>query len=216
MIKTDCVHVVDDDEAVLLSVKAVLGQHGYQVSCYLSAEQFLADAPLDGPGCVVTDVQMPGISGIELQRRLLEMECQFSSVVVTGVADVPTAVKLMERGAITLLEKPYNHVDLLRAVEQGLMVSLERWRQQRSHQSVQQRLATLTEEEGQVLSHMLAGKANKSVARTLEISMRTLDRRRQAVLIKLGANSVPELALMLGSVRAAECRDIDPTKATGN
>jgi two-component system response regulator FixJ len=215
MIKNNYVHVVDDDEAVLLSVQAVLGQHGYQVSCYSSAEQFLAEAPLDGPGCVVTDVQMPGIDGIELQCRLLEMECQFSSVVVTGVADVPTAVKLMQRGAITLLEKPYDHVDLLRAVEQGLVASLERWRQQRSKQSVQQRLATLTGEEGEVLSHMLAGKANKSVARTLAVSMRTLDRRRQAVLRKMGANSVPELALMLGAVRG-ECREIDPAKTNGS
>jgi two-component system response regulator FixJ len=95
--------VVDDDEAVLLSVKAVLGEHGYEVACYSAAEQFLAEAPLDGPGCVITDLQMPGIHGIELQRRLSEMECPFSSVVVTGVADVPTAVKLMQGGAITLL-----------------------------------------------------------------------------------------------------------------
>jgi two-component system response regulator FixJ len=180
------------------------------VSCYSSAEQFLAQAPLNGPGCVITDLQMPGINGIEMQRRLLEMECPFSSIVVTGVADVPTAVKLMERGAITLLEKPYDHRALLHAVEQGLEASFDRWRRQQNERHVQQRLATLTEEESQVMSHMLAGKANKCVARALELSMRTVDRRRQAVLKKMGANSVPELALMLAAAGSIKCPVIDP------
>jgi FixJ family two-component response regulator len=102
---------------------------------------------------------------------------------------------------------------LLRAVEQGLVVSRERWRQQRSQHSVQQRLASLTDEEGLVLSHMLGGKPNKSVAYALKISMRTLDRRRQAVLRKMGANSVPDLAIMLGAELASKIRGCDPAQA---
>jgi FixJ family two-component response regulator len=103
MNETTTIYVVDDDEAVLLSVKAMLGQHGYQSRGYLSAKQFLAEAPTDCPGCVITDLQIPEISGVELQQRLLAANSLLSVVVVTGVADVPTAVALMERGAITLL-----------------------------------------------------------------------------------------------------------------
>jgi len=105
--------VVDDDEAVLLSVQAMLHQHGYRCRCYLSAQEFLNDLPDDRPGCVITDLQMPEVSGVELQRRLLDVQSPLSVVIVTGVADVPTAVTLMERGAVTLLEKPYNHKDLV-------------------------------------------------------------------------------------------------------
>ena len=131
MNEVNTVYVVDDDDAVLLSAKAVLGQHGYRVECFSSADQFLSQVSLDQPGCVVTDLQMPGMDGVELQQQLRERGSPFSAVIVTGVADVATAVKLMERGAVTLLEKPYDHLALLQAVEQGLAASLDRWQQQR-------------------------------------------------------------------------------------
>ena len=144
------IYVVDDDEAVLLSVKAMLSQHGYESRGFLSAQGFLAEVGSDLPGCVVTDLQMPNISGVELQQRLLEANSVLSVVVVTGVADVPTTVKLMERGALTLLEKPYNHTDLIRAVERALTVSRERWLQRKNEQTALDRLATLTGEERQI------------------------------------------------------------------
>src|SRR5262245_24758757 len=127
MNESDPIYVVDDDEAVLLSVSAVLKQHGYVSTCYSSATSFLNVAPLERPGCVITDVQMPQISGIELQQRLLDANSPLSVVVVTGVADVPMAVALMESGAVTLLEKPYNHYHLLNAVQRGLTASRARW-----------------------------------------------------------------------------------------
>lgn len=203
MSDANTVYAVDDDDAVLLSVKAVLGQHGYQVECFSSAEQFLSQVALDEPGCVVTDLQMPGMDGVELQRQLLERGSLLSAVIVTGVADVATAVKLMERGAVTLLEKPYDHLALLQAVEHGLVSSFDRWHQRQREKSIQEKLATLTDDETKVLSHMLTGEANKAVARALEMSMRTVDRRRQAVLKKMGVHSVPELALLLGSSKFA-------------
>jgi two-component system response regulator DctR len=124
---------------------------------------------------------------------------QHGLVVVTGVADVPTTVAMMERGAVTLLEKPYNHDDLVRAVERGLAVSRERWLQKLNQKSVVERLATLSEDERRVMECMLTGQPNKAVAHRLELSMRTVDRRRQAVLEKMGVRTAPELALLLGA-----------------
>jgi len=140
MIESNAVYIVDDDEAVLLSVKAMLSQHGYQSRGYLSANEFLADAPTDGPGCVITDLQMPVVSGIELQQRLFAANSFLSVVVVTGVADVPTTVALMEQGAITLLEKPYDHNKLVLAVERGLTLSRAQWLRARGEESLRQRL----------------------------------------------------------------------------
>jgi FixJ family two-component response regulator len=195
------IYVVDDDEAVLLSVQAMLKQHGYLCHCYVSAEEFLRDAPRDCPGCIITDLQMPEVSGVELQQRLIEEQSPLSVVVVTGVADVPTTVALMEKGAVTLLEKPYDHDDLVRAVERGLAASRERWLQKQDEQSLLDRLATLTEDERRVMECMLAGQPNKAVAHRLELSMRTVDRRRQAVLEKMRVRTAPELALLLGATR---------------
>ena len=199
MIDSYTIYVVDDDEAVLLSVQAMLNQHGYSCRCYLTAEEFLHDAPSDQPGCVITDLQMPEISGVELQKQLLADESPLSVVVVTGVADVPTTVALMERGAVTLLEKPYNHDDLVHAVERGLEVSRLRWLEKQNRQTVVDRLATLSEDERRVMECMLTGQPNKAVAHRLELSMRTVDRRRQAVLEKMAVRTAPELALLLGS-----------------
>jgi FixJ family two-component response regulator len=198
------VYVVDDDQAVLLSVKALLGQHGFSVCCYPSAAEFLAEVPLDGCGCLVTDVQMPEISGVELQQRLVEAGSPLSVVVVTGVADVPMAVTLMESGAVTLLEKPYDHNDLLRAVQRGIATSRDCWNRRQQTQTVAVRLATLSDEERQVMQLMVAGKPNKAIARGLELGMRTIDRRRHSVLAKMGVHTVAELALLLGSIGVEE------------
>jgi FixJ family two-component response regulator len=117
--------------------------------------------------------------------------------VVTGVADVPTAVKLMENGAVTVLEKPYDHAGLLRAVERAWSISQERWSRLQTEQSIGRRLASLTDEERAVMHAMLADEPNKSIAHKLDVGMRTIDRRRRAVLAKMSVSSVPELARLL-------------------
>lgn len=200
MTETLAVYVVDDDEAVLLSVQALLGQRGFETHGFLSAERFLAEAPIDQPGCVVSDVQMPGINGVELQRRLLEGRSPLSVVVVTGAADVRTAVTLMENGAVTLLEKPYDQAGLLRAIERGLAASDQRWRQQQDEQAIIVRLAQLSEGERAVMQAMLSDEPNKAIAHKLDLGMRTIDRRRRAVLEKMGVSSVIELSRVLASL----------------
>src|SRR5262245_21520625 len=127
MSEPSTVYVVDDDPDVLRSVAALLGRSNYPVKCYSNAQRFLDDADLEAPGCVITDVQMPEIHGMELQRRLVSAASALMVIVVTGVADVPTTVTLMEAGAVTLLEKPYEQAELLRAVERALGLSHERW-----------------------------------------------------------------------------------------
>ncbi len=194
------VYVVDDDEDVLLSVRAMLSQRGYEVHCFSSAADFLNEVALEQPGCVVTDLQMPQITGVELQRKLVERGSPLAVVVVTGVADVPTAIDMMQRGAITLLEKPYDHVELLQAVASGLSLSWKHWENERSEREIRNRLATLSSEERAVLQFLLKGALNKSIAATLKLSLRTMDRRRRTILEKMGFESIPELALKLGGL----------------
>lgn len=199
MLNVGNVFIVDDDEAILASVKAVLSQFGYDPQCFHSADDFLKQAPLDAPGCVVTDLQMPGIDGFQLQERLAAMHSLLSIVVLTGVADVPTAVKVMRNGAATLLEKPYVSRDLLISVQQGLDASKKRWHTWQLEREVQAKLITLTDDERAVMKLMLSGAPNKSIASSMDLGMRTVDRRRQAIFSKMGVNTVAELAMLLSS-----------------
>lgn len=198
------IYVVDDDAAVLSSLQALFSAHNYQVQCYSSAEQFLRDVATNRRGCVITDVAMPGMSGVDLVRRLHEVKSPLSIVVVTGVATVPMAVNLMAYGAITLLEKPYDSQQLLEAVDRGLTISGQQCEQSQREQDIQRRLNQLTDEERNVMDRLLADKPNKAISAELHLSLRTVDRRRQSVLEKLGVASVPEMALMIGPLRGAE------------
>ncbi len=194
---TPCIYVVDDDQAVLLSVKAVVSELGFDVFCYPSADQFLAEAATERTGCLITDLQMPGISGLELQQILLQQQSPLAVVVVTGVADVPMAVSFMRSGAVTLLEKPYDPSDLMRATKEALASSQQRWQQDHNQRSILQCLNKLTDQERQIMEAMLASKTNKAISQQSQISMRTVDRRRSAILEIMGAKSVAELAASL-------------------
>jgi two-component system, LuxR family, response regulator FixJ len=190
-------YVVDDDAKVLQSVKAVLVQYGYSPLCFQSAESFLREAIQDRPGCIITDLQMPGINGLELQERLLANGSPLSVIFLTGIADVPTVVKIMSNGAATLLEKPYASDALVEAVENALDASVLRWQNICQRQRVRMLEVTLTDEERTVMKMMLSGIANKNIASTLDIGMRTVDRRRHSIFTKMGVSTVAELAVML-------------------
>lgn len=192
-----CIHVVDDDQAVLMSVRAVLVDLKCDTRCYSSAEQFLSEADISRPGCLITDLQMPGITGLELQQRLIRSGSPLSIVVVTGVADISTAVNLMKLGAVTLLAKPYEPATLLGAAREALAMSQQRWEQDQTQQDIAKRLSELTVEERQIMQAMLANKTNKAIAQQLNLSMRTMDRRRSAILETMRVKSVAELAALL-------------------
>lgn len=194
------VYVVDDDPGVLYSLEALLSQHNYRVRCFTSAVDFLQGAQLDEVACLITDVQMPAVTGAELLQRLREIDSPMATIVVTGVADVPMAVALMESGAVTLLEKPYDQSALLNAVSRALSASEKEWQTQLAERTIGERLDTLSDEEQQVMQFMLAGEPNKAISSKLDMSMRTVDRRRQAILRKMQVQSLPELAMLVGKV----------------
>lgn len=194
------VFAVDDDEAVLKSLLAIMRWHGYDAQGFLSAEEFLRQTPLHEPGCVVADLQLPGIDGLEMQQRLLAAQSPLAMVAVSGAANIAVAVKFMENGAVTVLEKPYPEEALVAAIEKALAASDEAHRLRLQQQSLQARLAALEPDERTVLDLMLADEPNKQIAYRLDMSMRTIDRRRRSVLEKMGVQSVPELATLLSSV----------------
>ena len=191
--------VVDDEKAVLESVKAVLNRFGYEPQCFLSGEQFLNDAALEAAGCVITDLKMPGIDGLRLQQHLNEIQSPLSVIVLSGTADVPTVVDVMRKGAYTLLEKPHSSKELVASVQNAMDVSNLYFQKQQLIKRVKGLIATLTDEERTVMKQMLAGVPNKNMATVMDIGMRTVDRRRQAVFTKMEVSSIAELATQLNS-----------------
>jgi FixJ family two-component response regulator len=199
MVSLGNLFVVDDDKAVLDSVKAVLTTFGYDPQCYLSGDEFLREATLDASGCVITDLKMPGIDGVRLQQHLNEIQSPLSVIVLSGTADVPTVVNVMRKGAFTLLEKPHSINELVASVQSALEASNQYFQKQQLVKRVKGLLAKLSEEERTVLKQMLAGMPNKNMATVMDIGMRTVDRRRQAVFTKMEVSTIAELATLLNS-----------------
>lgn len=199
MVNTGNLFVVDDEEAVLASVKAVLNVYGYEPKCYLSGEQFISEANLGAAGCVITDLQMPGMDGVRLQQHLNEIQSPLSVIVLSGKADVPTVVNVMRKGAFTLLEKPYSSKELVASVQSALDASNQYYERLEVEKRVRALLKTLTDEERTVMKQMLAGVPNKNMATVMDIGMRTVDRRRQAVFTKMAVSTIAELATLLNS-----------------
>jgi two-component system, LuxR family, response regulator FixJ len=189
-------HVIDDDEAVRESIDFLLRSAKLTVKTYDSAAAFLEVAPTIGSGCIITDVRMPGVSGIDLLRRLKEMKIGLPVIVITGHGDVPLAVEAMKFGAVDFLEKPFDDDVLLASVRSALnrleaSVALETERA-----DIRARIATLTPRERDVLDGLIAGNPNKIIAFDLEISPRTVEIYRANVMTKMKAGSLSELVRM--------------------
>jgi len=190
------VHVIDDDEAVRQSIEFLLGTSGITARTYDSASAFLNALPTIDSGCIITDVRMPGISGIDLLRRLGEMRIKMPVIVITGHGDVPLAVEAMKIGAIDFLEKPFADDLLLASVQAALNRSQENAARDAERAEVQARLATLTNREREVLEGLVVGKPNKVIACDLAISPRTVEIYRANVMTKMQAASLSELVRM--------------------
>ena len=187
------VFIVDDEEAVRDSLQWLLESSGLKVALFDAAEAFLQGYDPAQPGCLVVDVRMPGMSGLELQEKLTELHYSIPVIFITGHGDVPMAVQAVKHGAIDFLEKPFNDKDLLAIIER----SLEHDRQQRERlqqaSSAQSRLASLTPREREVMELVVAGKLNKLIADQLDISIKTVEAHRAKVMEKVGAHSLAEL-----------------------
>jgi two-component system response regulator FixJ len=190
-------YVIDDDEAVRDSIEFLLRTAGIRVKTYDSAAAFLAAAPTISSGCVITDVRMPGLSGIDLLRRLKEMQIGLPVIVITGHGDVPLAVEAMKCGAIDFLEKPFDDDVLLASVRSALNRAEASAALETGRAEVRARIAALTQREHEVLDGLVAGKPNKIIAFDLEISPRTVEIYRANVMTKMKAGSLSELVRMV-------------------
>jgi two-component system response regulator FixJ len=200
MSEQEIVYVVDDERAVLSSLSALLVAHGIEARMFESGESLLASVSRDSVGCVITDYRMPSLNGRQLQSQLSVLAPTLPVIVVTGYADVPTAVGFMSEGATTVLEKPLKTAELMSAISNAISKSQELNSQHRRAQELQQRLATLTNEEKEVAAEMIDGTPIKAIARNMRISKRTVDRRRQSVLTKMQAGSIGELAMLCSEI----------------
>jgi two-component system response regulator FixJ len=189
--------LIDDEPTVANAAAALLRQAGYAVRCYSGALAFLADWQEDRTLCVVTDLKMPVLSGLELQQRLREMASVVPLVVLSGHADVRTAVRMMEDGAISVLEKPYDPVEFVQVVQRAVTRGVQTRSEKQNTLSIISRFQQLTVAERQALDLMLTGLPNKAIALRLDVSMRTVDRRRRTVMSKMGVDSISELAMLV-------------------
>jgi len=190
------VHVIDDDEAVRQSLTFLLKAAGLTVQTYESAASFLSELPGAAPGCVVTDVRMPDVSGIDLLRRLKEMQAPLPVIVITGHGDVPLAVEAMKYGALDFLEKPFDDDTILNAVRSALSRQDAETRRETDRAEIFDKLATLSKRERQVLEGLVAGHPNKTIAFDHGISPRTVEIYRANLMSKMGATSLSDLVRM--------------------
>jgi FixJ family two-component response regulator len=203
MSQTDqLVCIVDDDASVRRSLVRFFRSAGFAAAAFESARGYLDRAAYAGPSCLVLDVQMPELSGLDLQRALVESGRDEQVVFITGKGDIPMCAKAMRAGAVDFLPKPFNEVELLAAVERALLRSSAQ-RQQRAEQTAAHaRVATLTPREFQVFERVIAGKLNKEIAAELGTALKTVKVQRGRVMEKMGVVSVAELVLLAQKAEA--------------
>ncbi len=196
MAEAPLVHIVDDDASVRDSLAVLLESAGFSVRAYASASGLPAVGVRRAAGCVLTDVQMPELNGLELQRRMTEQGIRLPVIVMTGHGDVPIAVEAMKAGAADFLEKPFDDEQLLTAVSNAIALSQRVRDEAAAVAEITRRLATLTPREREVLDRLVAGQPNKTIAYDLGSSPRTVEVHRARVMEKMGARSLPELVRM--------------------
>lgn len=195
MVVSHTIHLIDDDEDVRKALAFLLGTAGYAVKVYESATAFLQKLEGLQPGCIVSDVRMPGVDGLELQRRLKEKGIALPVVIMTGHADVPLAVQAMKLGAVDFIEKPFSDDVMLGAIEHAL-AAIRPAENGGEIEKIRARLEALSDRERQVLQGLLAGHPNKTIAYDLGLSPRTVEVHRANVMGKMAAGSLSELVRM--------------------
>tara|TARA_R110002012_G_scaffold322025_2_gene553891 strand:+ start:83834 stop:84451 length:618 start_codon:yes stop_codon:yes gene_type:complete len=187
------VHLIDDDPAVLASLQLLLVSAGLEARGYQSAEAFMAVAPDLPPGCIVTDVRMPGMDGLEMMACLKSMEVNHPVVVITGHGDVSLAVEAMKKGAIDFLEKPFEDTALLRCIRVAIDSQASDADQDAANRQARQAIDSLSGREREVLEGLVLGNSNKMIARDLGIGHRTVEEYRANVMNKTGAENLSML-----------------------
>jgi FixJ family two-component response regulator len=203
---TPTVFIIDDDSGVRAAIQGLVKTVGLRAESFASPEDFLLREPSDGPSCLVLDVRLPGISGLDVQRKLVESGLGIPIIFITGHGDIPMSVRAMKSGAVEFLTKPFRDQDLLDAIQMALERDHHSRQQQDEIRNLQQRYAKLTTREREVMGLVASGMLNKQIASELGTTEITVKVHRGNVMRKMGAASVAELG------RVAEKLKLPPTK----
>ncbi|MDH3533815.1 MAG: response regulator transcription factor [Gammaproteobacteria bacterium] len=190
------VFIVDDDPAIRFAMQALMDSVDMPHEIFASGDEFLEQGDGHRPGCLVLDIRMPGLGGLELQEELLRRGSTLPIIFITGHGDVPMAVEAMQKGAVDFIQKPFRDQDLLDRVREALNTDKKRRRKQEKHAEVEKRLARLTNREREVFDLVVTGKPNKVIAYELGVSQRTVEIHRARVMEKMQARSLADLVKM--------------------
>ena len=197
MSKEPIVFVVDDDQAIRSSLKWLIESVGLQVEAYASADEFMRSYYPGRAGCLLLDVRMPGMSGLELQEHFARNDIHIPIIIITGHGDVPMAVRAMKAGAIDFIDKPFNDELLLESIRNALTVDQQQRELQSRRAEIAARLDHLTPREHEVMEMVTEGRSNKEIAMDLGVSAKTVEAHRARVMEKMGAGSLAELVRMV-------------------
>jgi two-component system, LuxR family, response regulator FixJ len=191
------VFIVDDDPAVTNLVTELAGAVGLRAQAWLSADAFLAAYKPSGPGCLVLDVRMPGMSGLQLQKELSQQGATLPVILITGHADVRMAVEAMKAGALEFFEKPFRTQDLCDKIQEAVKLDQENWQRRKERENAESRIGSLTPAERQVMELVADGKTNKEIAAELDLSLRAVEDRRARMMKRLRGKSRADLLKLL-------------------
>ncbi len=190
------VYIVDDDQAIRHAMELLMRSVGLDYEIFHSGDDFLTDHTNDRAGCLVLDIRMPGLGGLELQEKLNEMGSTLPIIFITGHGDVPMAVEAMQKGAVDFIQKPFRDQELLDRIGEALKADQERRSAREEQAEIQTRIDKLTNRERQVLDLVVTGKPNKVIAYELGVSQRTVEIHRARVMEKMEAKSLADLVRM--------------------
>jgi len=196
------VFVIDDDAAVRRFLRGLIDSINLCVEVYDSAQAFLDSYTSGQIGCILLDIRMPGMSGLELQRELAKRTIDLPCIILTGHGDVQIAVQAMKNGAVDFIEKPFNNELLLDSVQRAIGGYVEARHERAEHDQIIERVSQLTPREREVLHHLVDGKTNKGIARSLEISEKTVEKHRGRVMEKMQTKSLASLVKMVAGLKS--------------
>lgn len=191
--KKSTVFIVDDDLAYANSMKFLIGTVHEQIVCYPSAQDFLRDYKSDMPGCLVSDVRMPGMSGLELQELLRERDVLLPVIIISAFGDVPVAVRAMRAGAIHVMKKPFDDNELLETIQRALSEDARRREEHASTEAILQRYEQLTDREKEVFKEVIEGLSSREIGEKFDVSFKTIEAHRAKIMRKMEADNIPQL-----------------------